>query len=75
MATVVEVSRSTQSSLGRSSEQTEVYAEGTSTVTKGAQTIAKSEVRPEIVSTKAAAVHVGVAFEFTLSWQGRGNKA
>ena len=75
MATVVETSRTTTSTLGRFSEQTEVYAEGASTSTKNEQTIVKAEARPEMVATKASPVHVGVAFEFTLSWQGRGGKA
>ena len=60
MAQIVETNRTTQSTLGRGSEEVQQYVEGSSTTTK-----------PEQVITKSNAVHVGIAFEFTLVWQGR----
>jgi hypothetical protein len=78
---IVETNRRTSTELGRGSEQTEVHSSGSSSSTKGAQTIVKTEVRPqiaatssvvnpEIAATKSTPVHVGIAFQFTLKFRG-----
>jgi hypothetical protein len=79
---VVETSRTTTTQLGRGSEQVETYSSGSSTSTKGAQVVTRTEARPEVVATQAVAspevaatastpVHIGIAFKFTLQWHGK----
>lgn len=77
----LETSRTTTTTLGRGSVQEEAFTQGSSTTTKGAQTTTRAEARPllavtetvatpEIAVAKSQAVHVGIAFQFTLKWQG-----
>lgn len=81
----LETSRTTQSTLGRSYQQEENFSAGSSSTNRGAQSNSRSEQRPlitstettnapEIAATRASRVHVGIDFQFTLSFKGRARK-